>query len=323
MNNELVHAAITKVNNNAGITARWKTRGPLDGYLIFRVEGREFTYVVQTKKELRQYQINDLLQLHKQYGNLMVVAGRIFPKIKEALRTEGIGYLETNGNLFLKNKCVYILIDTHKQGNTIKTGTTRAFTKTGLKVIFHFLLDKNLVNRTHREIAATAGIALGNIPMVINVLRETGFLLPLNNKTYVWENRRGLLEKWIEGYALDLRPKLHKGNYTLKGNWDKIKLNRKVTVWGGEPAADILTGYLRPEKLTLYTKEGNPDLMKSYRLIPQEHGKTEVLEMFWENRNEEQTAPPLLVYADLRIIGGKRNNETAQKIFNEHIETSL
>ena len=323
MNKEIIHAAITRAQKATGIAVQWKQQGPLDGRLVFHMEEKEIVFTVKIKRELRQYQVPQLLQLQQQYENLMVVAENIFPKIKETLRANRIAYLETNGNLFLKAEGIYYLIDTYKTIKNTKNKTNRAFTKTGLKVVFHFLLDKNLMNKTQREIAKTTGVALGNIPLVINGLKETGYLLPLNNKEYVWENRRELLEKWTDQYATILRPNLHKGNYTLKGDWNKIELNREVTVWGGEPAADILTNYLRPEKLTLYTKENKLDLMKKYRLVPKDDGEIEVLEMFWENAKTEKTAPPLLVYADLILKGGKRNIETAQKIFNAYIEPNL
>ncbi|GBD91365.1 hypothetical protein BMS3Abin04_02092 [bacterium BMS3Abin04] len=323
MNEEVIYTAIAQAQKVSGIAAQWKQHGPLDGRLVFDLEGKEIVFTVKIKKELRQYHVHELLQLQQQYENLMVVAENIFPKIKETLRINRIAYLETNGNLFLKTKGIYYFIDTHKTIKNTKNKTNRAFTKAGLKVVFHFLLDKNLINKTQREIAKTTGVALGNIPLIINGIKETGYLLPLNNKEYVWENRKELLERWIDKYTTGLRPNLHKGNYTLKGDWNKIKLNRELTVWGGEPAADILTNYLRPEKLTLYTKENKLDLMKKYRLVPKNDGEIEVLEMFWENAKAEKTAPPLLVYADLILKGGKRNIETAQKIFNAYIEPNL
>ena len=63
--------------------------------------------------------------------------------------------------------------------------------------------------------------------------------------------------------------------------------------------------------------------MKNYKLKPRPDGEVEVLEMFWEQKETEQTAPPILVYAELLQEGGKRNKETAEIIFNEYIEPNL
>jgi hypothetical protein len=45
--------------------------------------------------------------------------------------------------------------------------------------------------------------------------------------------------------------------------------------------------------------------------------------MFWDKNKFEKTAPPLLVYAELILEGGKRNNETAKLIFDEYIQPKL
>jgi hypothetical protein len=64
------------------------------------------------------------------------------------------------------------------------------------------------------------------------------------------------------------------------------------------------------------------DLIKNYRLMPDKNGEIEVLDMFW-NPTEGKTAPPLLVYTELMLEGGKRNKETAEKIYNEYIQPNL
>ena len=318
-----MHTALNQLRNTAGITATWRAEDPLDGLLLFDMEGREIPFTAYIKKELRHYQLSNLLQLHNEYRNLMVVAGVLFPKIKETLRANGIAYLEANGNVYVKEQGIYYFIDTNKNTNTLKDKANRAFTKTGLKVIFHLLENKELLNKTQREIAEITGVALGNIPQVLNGLKETGYLLPMDNKTYVWEKREELLERWIHEYATGLRPKLKKGNYMLKDDWKTLNLNTNLTVWGGEPAADLLTNHLRPEKLVLHTKENPVNLMKNYRFIPNEGGNLEVFEMFWKNEGDKNTAPPILVYAELVLAGGKRNIETAQKIFDEYIKPNL
>jgi len=45
----------------------------------------------------------------------MVIAGQIYPKMKEELRKENIAYLETNGNVFYKGKDLMLWIDGQKR----------------------------------------------------------------------------------------------------------------------------------------------------------------------------------------------------------------
>lgn len=75
-------------------------------------------------------------------------------------------------------------------------------------MLFHLLQYRDDINLPHRELAEKVGVGLGNIPQVLEGLRETGYLLPLNNKEYIWENRKQLLERWINEYETVLRPKL-------------------------------------------------------------------------------------------------------------------
>lgn len=183
--------------------------------------------------------------------------------------------------------------------------------------------NKTLINETQREIAKATDVALGTIPQVIEGLKETGYIIPLNNKAYLWENKLELFNRWVEGYNTDLRPKLLKGNFTVRGEWREIQFDRNQNQWGGELGADLLTNYLRPEKYTLYTKEAQKDLIKNYRIMPKEDGELTIMEMFWEVDGVDKVVPPLIVYADLIYEGGKRNKETAEIIFNEHIEKNL
>ncbi len=322
MEQEIIHIALQNLNQYTGIQAKWNNKDPLHGVLEINVNGHRHTFTVEVKRELRIHQLPQMEDYFHRNEHFLLIANRLFPKIKEELRQKEIPYLEANGNIYLKKDGLFLFIDTQKPLDAGKTKGNRAFTKTGLKVVFYLLQHKEAIHLTQRVLAEKANVGLGNIPQVIDGLKDTGYLIPLNNKTYVWENRKALLERWIAEYETGLRPKLVKERYALKGNWQEINFDPAKTVWGGEPAADILTNHLRPEKFLIYTRENRIDLMKNYRLMPDKNGEIEVLEMFWKP-NELNTAPPLLVYVDLMLEGGKRNKETAEKIYNEHIQPNL
>lgn len=322
MEQETIHTAFKNLAKTTGIRARWTKNGPLDGVTYFNMDGKKLRYTTEIKRELRQYHVHQMEDYNYIYKNLLVVAERIFPKIKEQFREKGIAYLEANGNVFINKDEIYLFVDTNRPYRIRNEKSNRAFTKTGLKVLFHFLIDPELINRTHREIAETVNVGLGNIPQVIDGLKETGYLIALDKRNYVWENKKELIHRWINAYATELRPKTVIGRFKVPVDWQRLKLWENATVWGGEPAADILTNYLRPEKFILHTREDTIDLMKHYRLVPNENGNLEVLEMFWKNENPHN-APPILVYAELILEGGKRNEETAKRIFDEYIEPNL
>lgn len=321
MEKDVVHIAIENLYQNTGIQGQFIPDAKLDGMLQLETESIKTNFLIEVKKEIRSHQLRQLNAYNHRYNNFMVVAEHIFPKIKEELREMGIAYLEANGNLFTKNKHIYLFIDSNKKATLKRETANRAFTKTGLKVVFHLLNDKLLVNKTQREVADTVGVGLGNIPQVISGLRQTGYLVPFRKQEYVWQNRKELLDRWINAYATELRPKLLKGKYAFKKDWQTIQLDNKHTVWGGELAADKLTNHLRPENFILYTDEKQKGLITNYHIVPQKNGELEVLEIFWEPKGE--VAPPIIIYADLMLTGGKRNKETAEKIFNEYIQPNL
>ncbi len=320
---EVIQTAIQNITNNLNIQVHWQPGNTLDGTIEIQWEGKMLKFHTEIKQELRMHQLNQLVELKQTQPNLMVVAQHIYAKEKEQLRKMNIPYLEANGNIYIKDKNIWIWIDNNKTTLSSKGKGNRAFTKTGLKVLFQLLLNKELVNQPHREIAKVAAVGLGNIPQIINGLKETGYLQKLDKNTYLWSNRGQLLDRWITEYNTTLKPQLQKGTYKLKDYNTKQIFKPGKTVWGGEPAADILTNYLRPEKFILYTTESQIDLMKNYKLVPNPTGELRAYELFWNQDPKELTAPPLLIYADLILEGGKRNNETAQLIFNEHIKPNL
>lgn len=318
----IVFTAAENLFKTTGIGVQWAGKGPKDGLLYLILNGKVLPYTVEIKREVRMHQVEQIKDFANQNDHFILVANHIFPKVKEELRYNEINYLEANGNVFLKEEDMFVYVDAQKPLDLEQNKGNRAFTKTGLKVLFHLLQHKDDIKLTQRELAEITNVALGNIPQVIDGLKETGFLIPLNQKTYVWENRADLLERWITEYAAVLRPKLKMERYVYRDDWREIPFNTTKTVWGGEPAAELLTNHLRPETFLLYTLENRKELIQNYRLQPDAYGDIMAMELFWKH-DGRNTAPPLLVYADLMLEGGKRNRETAAMIFDEYIRPNL
>jgi hypothetical protein len=324
MKKELINTALKNLRDNTGVEAFWKDEGPLDGVIEFNINGHLYKLAAKTFNELRGHNIAQLQEyIHSTNEPIVVIANQIFPKIKKTFRDKNIPYIEANGNIFLNQLNTFLLVDTHRPVTTAKKTGNRAFTKTGLKVVFHLLRHKQDLNLTQRQLAERTGVGLGNIPQIIEGLKDTGYLIPLKKREYIWENRKGLLERWISEFEAVLKPTLRIGRFRLPEEKTKKDLDTKLTVWGGEPAAEILTNYLRPENYIIYTGETQMDLMKNYRMIPNKDGEIEVFEKFWKDNDKPLTAPLILVYADLLLEGGKRNVETAEIIFNEYIQPNL
>lgn len=155
---KIITKALDNLAKNVEMTGDWKDNAPkdLDGEIDFLINNQHCKLYVEVKKELRNHQIQQIQALAlalKHKNHFIIVAEKIFPKIKEELRQNEIPYLEANGNIWLKQGKTFLWIDTNKDFSVEKEKINRAFTKTGLKVIFHFLLNDDHVNQTYRDLA--------------------------------------------------------------------------------------------------------------------------------------------------------------------------
>jgi hypothetical protein len=328
---EIVDMALENLQKNAGITGNWEEYGQkeLDGQIQLVIENQPLKFNAEIKQELRNHQLPKIIDQAHRIGPLMVVANRIFPKIKEELRHNHIAYLEANGNIYLKQGGIMLWLDGQKPVQPITEKGNRAFTKTGLKVLFHFLLDEQLVQLRYREIANITNVALGNLNYIMNGLKELNFLIEVRDQTFRLNNKKELLQKWMVAYEERLKPALMMGTFRfLKEedflNWRNLQIDTAKTKWGGEPAGDLYTNYLRPQTLTLYTIESRNDLIRNYRLIPDDKGNIKAYKKFWHlDDGPTPTVPPLLIYADLMNTNDRRCTETAQKIYDGFLQNKL
>lgn len=327
---EILFHALTNIQKDGKIGAQWRESyrgGTTDGQLTLKLNSHKTVLYGTVKKELRTSHLAAFEKMAADNEGLIIIAQRIFPKIKEALRARGIAYLEANGNLYLDHQGIYICIDGNTPIAARDKSTNRAFTKTGLAVLYEFLVDPSLINRTYREIAEYVGTGIGNVSNIFNGLKQDHFLLALTRDEYQLADRRKLLDRWIAEYEMRLKPVLACGTYRFLREddfyeWKSVPIEHGRTVWGGEPAGELLTHYLRPEELTLYTQEQPAELMKKYRMVPDTDGNIKVFKKFWKEREDLQgnVVHPILAYADLINKGDRRCTETAKKIFDEYLQ---
>lgn len=324
---QIIQDALEQLEVHTGIAATVTSAPGIDGVFHFTVDGKAHMAFLEVKNHIRGHQLAHLVKLKAKFDPLMVIAEQIYPKMKEELRKENIAYLETNGNVFYKGKDLMLWIDGQKaiRGLGVKEKTGRAFTKTGVRLLFHFMLEPALLNLTYREIAQRTEIVFGNINVIMNDLKQQGFLLQLDRSRYQLKNKKELLERWMVAYEEKLKPALKLGNFRFLKDEDYIKWKNlqlaPITMWGAEPAADLLTNYLKPGELTLYTLETKQELIRNYRLIPDEKGPVKAYQKFWYDDKENQNiVHPLLVYVDLMNTGDRRCIETAQKIYEQFLQ---
>lgn len=306
-----------------------KEADPLDGTLELRVGHDSLKINVEIKNELRNHLLPRILEHNETYGPFMLIATRLFPKIKEELRKHNVSYLEANGNLYLKTPGKWFWIEANEPLKVKQNVRNRAFTKTGLRVLFDFLRDSTLINQAYRQIAGQTDTSIGNITHILNGLKQEGFLVRVSKTEYRFQRTEELLDRWGAAYEQTLKPSLKMGRFRFLdkdefANWKSLTLDVPRTLWGGEPAGELLTSYLKPAELTLYTEESRTEIMKRYKLIPDEAGDVRVYRKFWKQEHAEKaTVPPMLVYADLINTNDRRCTETAQKIYDEYVQPEI
>jgi hypothetical protein len=106
--------------------------------------------------------------------------------------------------------------------------------------------------------------------------------------------------------------------------WFYIRINRldnnglvpiymRITVNGVDKSITII-----------YTNETRNELMKNYRLIPDEKGNVIVYKKFWQNEEENDNfVPPLLVYADLINSDDSRCQETGVMVYKKFLQNNF
>lgn len=335
MEGQIIEDVLHKFTDITGIKANWAALkrdsiyDRVDGTVIIHVGNQKEELPAEVQKTIVNSNIPSFINTLRVNGKMVVLAETIAPKIRQALKQHNINYMDAAGNAYIIHKNIYIYLEGQKPIPVDTANKAKAFGKTGLKVIYQFLEHPDLINTTIRDIADHADVSLDTAHKTINVLKEAGYLIKVDSKTLLWDNFKELLQKWMEEFETRLKPGLHIGNFKfLKEddfyNWKNIQFKNGNTIWGGEPAGELLTGFLKPQTLTLYTNEFKSDLMKNYKIIPDEKGYIQVYQKFWKQIEEnKKTAPPVLVYADLVNTGNNRNIETAQKIYEQQLQNKF
>jgi len=328
-NNDLIYDASVVLEQITGLKVTIESsRKEYDG--IIDINGYDFT--IEAKNELRKENKGFLLTRLEQLSTLtkrptLVIGKYIALDVAKELKENEINYLDVAGNCYIKNKDLVIYITGQKVQRKEKTNQTKAFQEAGIKIIFNLLSNPENLQLSYRELAELADVSIGSVSNVMKELEDLNFILKTKLKR-VLKNKPTLLERWVIAYQDVLRPRLVKKqmrftNIDFARNWQQLPLDQEegISLWGGEPAAAILTNQLAPEKFCIYTNESWQSIGQDLGLVPDINGTVEILQLFWkDNNNAKQVAPALLVYADLIGSGYGRNIEMAKIILENELQ---
>lgn len=120
-----------------------------------------------------------------------------------------------------QQKGLHVLITGRKpQAQKTLGRPVRAFNPTGSRLVFAFLCQPGLENKSYREMATEAGISLGAVNWIINDLKSLGHLVDLGGRGRRLVKRKELLKRWTSAYPEQLRPKIILGRFRTKHTHD-------------------------------------------------------------------------------------------------------
>jgi len=332
---ETLEHAIDALHRETGVTANIVELEPYthDGHFdaVINIAGNRL--FVEIKNWAQHGNIGAIINQIKAFpGPGILVADYVNPQMATKLKGQDVQFMDTAGNVYLRGDGLHVMVKGNRQPTVTlidKKPTGRAFSTTGLKVVYAFLCDPTLVNAPYRDIANIADVAVGTVGWVLKDLKANGYVRQQRKeKDRYLTKKRQLLDRWVETYPEKLKPKLNLGNFDADESewWTTIDLTEFHAYWGGETAAALLTKYLRPEIATIYVdQEKWTDIIVAARLrkkIPTARAENlvQIYRAFWQKPEDQSgIVHPILVYADLIATADPRNIETAQIIYKEFL----
>ena len=279
---QIVDKAVEALKHHFPMSIEWEAisntqdKG-IDGFLT--VQNKRIASEV--KSEIRLHQLGKILQQKSNYGDFILITHILPESIKEKLKQEGINYLDTAGNahIFFPPH-IAIAIEGKKRVVNKALMKDKAFTKTGIRVVFKYLRNDNLLQLPYRTIAELADVSLDTITKTNESLKQQGFIRQLTAKQIALTDKKRLFEKWADVYETKIKPPLYYEKFSFlnpesERNWEELPLTDK-SCWGGEAAAYFQTQFIRPAIFTLYSTESKADLMRQYRFKPDPKGNIHV-----------------------------------------------
>jgi hypothetical protein len=252
----------------------------------------------------------------------LLVAPYITREVAEHCRQLHLPFIDTAGNAFLKVPGLLVYVVGNTKPAKLHYDRFRALNPAGLQIAFALACRPRLVQTTYREIAVQADVALGTVGPVLKDLEARGYLQFKNVADRKLLDPEHMIEEWVTHYPVTLRPKLNPKRFQADvQRLQQVNLPQNA-YWGGEPAAERLTRYLKPAEFTIYAREPIVQLVAAGRMRADPTGNVEILDTFWNFDAETafpDVVPPLLAYADLLATHDGRDAEAARMIYEQRI----
>lgn len=336
---QLIAHALDELRKSTGIEGEIISKADhADAQVSLQVAGRSLQYSCEVKAKIDRFVTLDDLKARSAVNRAtLLICHPLTDAIAARCHELDIQFIDTAGNAYLDDQegvLIYVTGRKSEKYAQFAAGKT-TITPAALRVIFAFLADPSMLNAPYRDISTSVQVSIGAVGNVFDVLERRGFIGTAPGGNRIITSPEQLLSEWAVGYMNRLRPKLKRYRFTspnpseLRWGWNP---EFRLSAWGGEVAAEIITKHLNPATFTLYMDmddtDALPALVKRFRLQADPHGPIEVIQPFWNMEYFDKTFPtvPLhLVYADLLGTNDPRNLSVAKQISQEvfsHVQGS-
>lgn len=279
--------------------------------------GSAYELKAEMKNEIRGDYVGLMLNRRTTKSRSRILVSQYISKPNRVLlKQHGVNYLDASGNCYIRYKSLLLYINDNPVTAQRLPERGKLWKVAGLKMLFALLAKPALVNQGYRTIGTESNIALGMVGPLLKEMENEGFLLRTENG-FTLENRDILMARWTENFQSHLRPKLSHGRFRFE---DAAQAYKAIAAtdqvkWGGETAAYILTGYLQPQRFTIYSTLPIQELIRQFHIMPDPQGDLEILSPFWSvshiTSSQQHCVPELLVYAELTASLDRRSREAA------------
>jgi hypothetical protein len=258
---------------------------------------------------------------------VLLLTNQVTRKRGQLLEEAGCEYVDAAGNVSLSLPSFRLRVTGERSPTSPDTGRAPRdpWTDALIRGTFAILLS-GTESRTWKWpltvtwLAGAARLSLGSASKVRRLLTESGHLHRESVRSVHVLDRKRLLQDWLVAYS---------DRYYPKNVLDRISVSDPELdgMWGGESAAQRLTGMLTPGIETLYIDE--PLARWRFRhseLLNRPAASTEVVlrSVFWRPLSDtSEITPSLLVYADLTASGEGRNLEVRDEIYERFLRAAF
>ncbi|MFP3365461.1 type IV toxin-antitoxin system AbiEi family antitoxin [Pseudoalteromonas sp. SIMBA_148] len=342
MDHEIIQAAIEKLNLQTSLGAEYKAfkKECTEGELA--LPNVKSNLIIKCKKHLNITTLQKYiaeLKIKNQITNALLITEYINPNQAALLKEQNTSFIDRVGNTYINCSPIYIDIQGNKPEKAhneiaLAKQLGKAFQPKGMKVVFMFLVQPELVNKPMRTIAKMAEVALGTVKQVIDDLIYQEFIVQKDQHTKTINNSKALLEKWLNAYPVTVEAKLKKEIFTTDNTelLQKLELNNVNAIWGGEYAVQQYDDYLNTKNYLIYVSpEHKKVILKTARLrkvkaednINDAVTKVVLVEPFLAIEklvgSKTHLAHPYLIYANLLASRDTRNIDAATRFYEKHI----